>query len=402
VKVRHVARISISNVDKKSAEGELPVRLCNYLDVYNNQRITADLNFMPATATEDQIREFHLKAGDVLITKDSETPDDIGIPAFVPDEIPGLVCGYHLAIVRPDTSLIDGRYLYWAISSATTQAQFSAAAAGITRFGLRQESIGSVDLRVPHLPRQRAIAHYLDTETARIDQLIGLKRSLALELARRDSSMIDALTTGHGNETRIRRLLAIAITDGPHETPDFLDQGIPFVSVEHLVDNAVDFQRCWYVSKEAHNAYCRKCRPQLGDVLLCKTGATIGKTAVVETNRAFSIWSPLALLRPDQQKVMTRYLWYSIRSLRIQSEIRLAATQSTQPNISMPDIADLKLDVPRLEVQKGAIAALDKATGTSEAVRRALGRSINRLSERRQAVISGAVNGQIPIPGVAA
>jgi type I restriction enzyme S subunit len=101
-KLYEIAHVRISNVDKKTNGNEKPVKLCNYMDVYSNEYITDILNFMEATASTTEIERFGLNDGDVVITKDSETPDDIGIPAVVTEKIEGLVCGYHLALIRPD------------------------------------------------------------------------------------------------------------------------------------------------------------------------------------------------------------------------------------------------------------------------------------------------------------
>lgn len=110
-RLKHVADIRVSSVDKKSTDGDLPVRLCNYTDVYFNERITGSINFMEATATPSQIAAFGLRRGDVVLTKDSETPDDIGVSAVVAEDLPDLVCGYHLAIVRARGGSATGRYL---------------------------------------------------------------------------------------------------------------------------------------------------------------------------------------------------------------------------------------------------------------------------------------------------
>lgn len=83
VPVKAACYFTVSNVDKHSLEDEIPVRLCNYTDVYKNDRVSPDLELMSATATEDEIDKFHLEVGDVVITKDSESWDDIGIPAYV-------------------------------------------------------------------------------------------------------------------------------------------------------------------------------------------------------------------------------------------------------------------------------------------------------------------------------
>ena len=102
----------VSNVDKLSVDHEIPVRLCNYTDVYNNDFISMSLGFMQATATEDEIEKFGLQVGDVVITKDSESWDDIGVPALVRETANDLVCGYHLALLRPRRHQLAGAFLF--------------------------------------------------------------------------------------------------------------------------------------------------------------------------------------------------------------------------------------------------------------------------------------------------
>ena len=75
--------------------------LCNYTDVYSNDRITVELPFMRASASTGQIEKFTLRTGDTVITKDSETADDIAVSAYVPKGLPGVVCGYRMSIIPP-------------------------------------------------------------------------------------------------------------------------------------------------------------------------------------------------------------------------------------------------------------------------------------------------------------
>ena len=109
-RIRTVAEMRVSNVDKHVTEGEIPVRLCNYVDVYKNDRITQMLSFMSATASWNEIKRFRLERGDVLITKDSEAWDDIGVPALVVESANDLLSGYHLALLRPFKEIL-GVYL---------------------------------------------------------------------------------------------------------------------------------------------------------------------------------------------------------------------------------------------------------------------------------------------------
>lgn len=140
-RLKFVARSAFSSVDKHTAEGEVPVLLCNYTDVYYRDFITPDIDFMSATATPDEIRRFGLRRGDVLLTKDSESWDDIAVPACVIEDLPGVLCGYHLAQVRPIVGELDGRYLFRVMQAHGINHQLQIQAAGITRFGLPNSSL---------------------------------------------------------------------------------------------------------------------------------------------------------------------------------------------------------------------------------------------------------------------
>ncbi len=174
VDLSRVTTIQLSSVDKKSKPNEHPVQLCNYTDVYYNHMIHRDLDFMTATATTREIANCSLTKGDVVITKDSEKHDDIGVPALIREDMPNLVCGYHLAILRPDLSKVEGAFLFYALSASNVQRQFHSYANGITRFGLRKADIGLVQIPLPPIPEQRAIAHILGT----LDDKIELNRRM--------------------------------------------------------------------------------------------------------------------------------------------------------------------------------------------------------------------------------
>jgi|CXWL01.1.fsa_nt_gi type I restriction enzyme S subunit len=196
-RLKTMADVQLSNVDKKSAEGQESVRLCNYVDVYYNERITPDLDFMTATATPQQVQRFSLRAGDVIITKDSESWTDIAVPAIVVADLPGVLCGYHLALVRPCKTECDGRFLVRAFSAIGPRDQFQLAANGVTRFGLGGDAIRSGLFATPPVKEQNAIATFLDQETAKIDALVAKKeRLIKLLQEKRTARITQAVTKG--------------------------------------------------------------------------------------------------------------------------------------------------------------------------------------------------------------
>lgn len=178
-KLSGIAQVIVSNVDKKVEENELPVFLCNYLDVYHNEYITNNLKFMRGSASGAEIDKFSLRRGDVLITKDSETAEDIASAAVVADEIPNLICGYHLAILRPDKECIDSLYLAKTLQDDRVHNQFVIKANGVTRYGLTLSVINNATIPVPPLQEQYQISKILSTwdhAIDRVQRLIEVKK----------------------------------------------------------------------------------------------------------------------------------------------------------------------------------------------------------------------------------
>ena len=204
-RLKYVSNTRVSNVNKKS-EDELQVKLCNYIDVYKNELIDDQIDFMPATATDSQILNFELKMGDVIITKDSETPDDIGIPAYVNlKDTKNIICGYHLAIVTPDNSVLLGKFLFRLFQSNNFKSYFEISSNGVTRFGLDTYSIFNGAIVLPSISEQLAIADFLDRETARIDEVMAKKQKLIeLLLEKRQAIISQAVTKGLNPKAKMK------------------------------------------------------------------------------------------------------------------------------------------------------------------------------------------------------
>lgn len=167
VRLGDVTKVIVSNVDKKSKDGEHPVRLCNYTDVYKRDTINPTQDFMEATATDQQIKKFGLRVGDVIITKDSETADDIAMPTYVVETASDLVCGYHLAIIRAGAEA-DGRFLKYYFELPHTRYHFGTRANGAIRFGLTIDGIEGAKVLLPPIEEQRRIASVIERAEADI------------------------------------------------------------------------------------------------------------------------------------------------------------------------------------------------------------------------------------------
>ena len=193
-RLKYVAKILPSNVDKHIYPDEIQVRLCNYTDVYYNDYITVDTVLKKGSCKENEFEKFALRKGDVIITKDSETPADIGVPTYVKDNLDDVVCGYHLTMIRPVACC--GEYIFRFIQSDRTRRYFELESNGITRYGLGKPSIENLFLPIPPYSEQQQIANFLDRKTQQIDELINAEQRKIERLKEYRQSLISEAVTG--------------------------------------------------------------------------------------------------------------------------------------------------------------------------------------------------------------
>ena len=202
----------------------------------------------------------------------------------------------------------------------------------------------------------------------------------------------------HWIECRIKQIVSTPVTDGPHETPKFEDDGVPFLSAESVKDLKLDFARKrGFISRTLHEQYSRKYVPERGDIYMVKSGATTGALAIVETDEEFNIWSPLAAIRCRKDLCFDRFVFYAMQSEFFQRSVELSWSFGTQQNIGMGVIENLFIARPPVTEQKQIAAFLDYETAKIDALIAMQQQLIALLGEKRQAVISHAVtNGLNP------
>lgn len=177
VTLNKYCNIFMSNVDKKSNSEEEKVLLCNYMDIYNNNYITNEISFMEATASSIQIEKFSLNVGDIMITKDSETKFDIARSSVVIENLQNVLCGYHLALIKPDKNKFNSIFLTKIFDLDLYRKQLINKANGTTRFGLNVSTIENFLIPFPPLEEQKQIAEILLTIDNKLENLKEKKQS---------------------------------------------------------------------------------------------------------------------------------------------------------------------------------------------------------------------------------
>ena len=193
-RLKYISEIIPSNVDKHIFEDEIQVELCNYTDVYKNDKVDSNTILSKGSCNTSEYEKYHVKLNDVIITKDSESPDDIGIPCLISEQLQNVVCGYHLTMLRPTS--VDGRYLFRYLLSNFTKSYFFVSSNGMTRYGLGKSSIEDLFTTLPPISEQEQIVSYLDEKTSEIDKTIELEKKKIELLKEYRQSLISNVVTG--------------------------------------------------------------------------------------------------------------------------------------------------------------------------------------------------------------
>ena len=408
--LKAVASFFVSNVDKVPSDEEEPVRLCNYTDVYNNDAICPDMELMRTTASEAEIQRFGLRVDDVVITKDSESWDDIGVPALVVATSDDLVCGYHLAILRPDPRALSGRFLLRCLQSRSIRLHLELSSTGVTRFGLPKEEIGRLQLPVPDLDEQTRIADYLDTETAQIDALVAEKeRMLELLEEKRAALVSHAVTRGlnPGAPTKSSGLDWLGDIPAHWEIErakwlfNIRDQRSEFgeeelLTVSHITGVTPRSEKEVYMFEAEDKAGYKRCFP--GDLAVNTLWAWMGAMGVAKQEGIVSpdyhVYVPTGRIIPDYVEAFCRSRPFTAEVIRHSKGV-----WSSRLRLYPEAFLNIWLPVPPVDEQEAIVDGLAAERARTAELESALRESIALLKERRAALIAAAVTGQLDLEG---
>jgi type I restriction enzyme S subunit len=382
VELGQIADVRVSNVDKKTVAGEIPVQLCNYMDVYSNDYIRDQLDFMQASASIAEIARFKVERGDVLITKDSETPDDIGIPSVVIHAIDNLVCGYHVALIKPNKSLVDSVYLSKQLGRAEMAAYFARYAAGSTRYGLPMGAMNRAPIALPPLPQQRKIAAIFSTIDTAIEQTEALiekyqyiKAGLMHDLFTRgvlpngqlrppreqapDLYQETAIgwiprewevgQIGNHFEIQLGKMLNQLAKTGKNSFPYLGNRSVQWnrLDLDHL--DSMDF------NPEEQRKFALK----EGDLLVCE-GGEVGRTAIWESKMESCFYQKaIHRLRIKHENIKPRFMLWYMHFAQANGQFADFTSQSSIAHLTQEKLAMVPVLLPSAEEQALIVSRID-------------------------------------------
>jgi type I restriction enzyme S subunit len=415
--LKAVASYAVSSVNKIPEDGETRILLCNYTDVYNHEFIDSRFNFMPSTATRDEIKKFRVAVDDVIITKDSESWDDIAVPALVTETTSDLICGYHLAILRPTRGRLLGRFLFRCLQAKPIRVQLElASATGVTRFGIPKHEIGRFLVPVPPVEQQRAIADFLDWETAKIDDLVARKeRILALIDERKRSTQFRLVTGAYSAKPKRKatdpRLppvpehwtaeklgyLARMVSGGTpsKENPAFWKGEVPWVSAKDMkVQFLSDSED--HITQEAVLAASLDLLPTSTLLIVVRGMILAHSLPVCLLLRPATINQDLKGLRFNSRcnpEFMLAWFQGMAQIMHALIEESAHGTRCLRTDL----LKHVAVHLPPIEEQAQIVRALNADLARLDEVARPISAAIALLHEYRAALISAAVTGQLDV-----
>lgn len=197
---------------------------------------------------------------------------------------------------------------------------------------------------------------------------------------------------------KVKQIVSTKITDGPHETPEFFSEGIPFASAESVFNGKINFESVrGFISKEQDEIYSLKCKPKIEDIFIVKSGSTTGKLAVLEEDIDFNIWSPLALVRVNKELVFYKYLFHFLTSDPFQKQVQTFWSFGTQPNIGMGVLENLFIVLPPLPNQRKIVEYIEKESKIIDSAITKIEQEIVLIEEYKKSLIYHAVTGKITV-----
>ena len=316
-------------------------------------------------------------------------------------------------------------YYYWFLNMYY-QEIFNKLGDGGVRSALNAKDVLSLPMVYLNNEIQQHIATYLDKKCSKIEETIQNQQQVIEKLKAYKQSLITEAVTGKvkiengkacgeyesykesrlkwlgdfkipkkWNSIQVKSCVSIPVVDGPHESPELFDNGIPYISATAIENSKIDFSlKRGFISEK----YCDECdkryKPMKDDILMIKLGATTGQVAIVETDERFNIWVPLAAIRCNKNIALPKFVFYSFQSDYCLKQMEMSWTFGTQQTLGVSSIERLKIFLPNIETQKEIADYLNKKCTAIDTAIEQKQKLIVKLTEYKKSLIYECVTGK--------
>jgi type I restriction enzyme, S subunit len=270
---------------------------------------------------------------------------------FVSPQFPTFLC---------DEEKLDRNFLGWLIRQKTVWGDLGSRTKGMgdRRRTLNPEALLSTHIPLPPLDEQRRIVARIEELAERVEEAQALSTDSSAETQAFWQSTLQRIFNEHQNEAKTLDDCSTFITDGTHVTPNYVDFGIPFITVRNIAGRKLSFENLKYIDKEQHEIYCGRVKAEYGDVLYTKDG-TLGVPCFVDTERDFSFFVSVAIIKPKHDLLDGRYLAYMLDAPQVHQQVITTKTGAVLQHIVIRAIKSINIPIPSLDEQQRILAYLD-------------------------------------------
>ncbi|OAA90546.1 restriction endonuclease subunit S [Clostridium ljungdahlii] len=282
------------------------------------------------------------------------------------------------------------KYIYYYLT--TVKKELDLLSTGSTFKSINKSILKNIDVKISNLKVQTKIVEVLDQAQSLIDKRKAQIEALDELVKSRFIEMFGNLNTNTNNFEIVNlETLTDKITDGVHSKPEYTSEGVPFISVKDINSGKLKFENCKYISEEAHNGYVKRCRPEKGDILYTKVGATYGIPAIVDTDEEFSLYVSVALLKLKKEIVNPIYIKEAMRSIDVKRQADRQVKGIGVPDLHLVEIKKFKVFNPPIELQNqfaNFVNQVDKLKFEME-------KSLKELEDNFNSLMQRAFNGEL-------
>jgi type I restriction enzyme S subunit len=185
------------------------------------------------------------------------------------------------------------------------------------------------------------------------------------------------------------------VKDGPHFSPKYSEDGIPFISGRNITVNGINFSSAKYISAELHTELSRRCKPEIGDVLLTK-GGTTGVACVNVYDIDFNVWVHVAVLRvADENTFNSQYLCLALNSPDVFSQSQAYTHGVANRDLGLTRMIKICFPIPNFKEQTEIVRRVDELLAYADTVEAQVNAAQERVNNLSQSILAKAFSGEL-------
>ena len=335
----------------------------------------------------DKLEAYKIFEGDILMS----LTGNVGRVGRFPKELLPAYINQRVCRVMPKNEKLDVNFLFHFFNSDMFENDAVRNSAGAAQLNLSTNWLAEYEIPLPNLATQQRIAAILD----QADALIQNNRAIVQKYDALTQSLFldmfgDPVKNEKGWEIRKMEEISLKITDGTHQSPKFLKEGIPFLLVSNIVNNKINYKTNKFISEEDFETLNKRTPIEIGNILLTSVGS-YGNPAIIESEMKFAFQRHVAFIKPNHSKINYHFLFHFLKSDSIKREIDKKVKGAAQKTYNLVELKKLRIILPPITLQNQFAERVAMIEAQKEQAQLELAKS----EELFQSLLQRAFNGEL-------